>query len=83
MRLLTREGYLIEEQGMTYLAEPDSVPALTPLQAVSCTYRNKSLIDTPSCGNMQMSTLALRRKCSGIPSIARPMLARQRRVPAV
>jgi CoA-transferase family III len=26
MRLLTREGYLIEEQGMTYLAEPDSVP---------------------------------------------------------
>ena len=39
MRLLTRQGLLIEEQGMSYLAEPDSVPALTPLQAASCTYR--------------------------------------------
>jgi hypothetical protein len=39
MRLLTRQGLLIEEQAMTYLAEPDAVPALTPLQAASCTYR--------------------------------------------
>jgi hypothetical protein len=39
MRLLTRRDLLIEEQGMTYLAESDSVPALTPLQAASCTYR--------------------------------------------
>ena len=39
MRLLTREGLLIADEGMTYLAEPDSVPALTPLQAASCTYR--------------------------------------------
>jgi hypothetical protein len=39
LRLLTRQGYLIEEQGMTYLAEPDSDHALTPLQAASCTYR--------------------------------------------
>ena len=45
MRLLTRQGHLIEEQGMalgqplTYLAEPDSDHALTPLQAASCTYR--------------------------------------------
>lgn len=39
LRLLTRQGYLIEEQGMTYLAEPDSDNALTPLQAASCTYR--------------------------------------------
>jgi hypothetical protein len=42
MRLLTRQGLLIEEQGMTYLAEPDAdnaLPALTALQAASCTYR--------------------------------------------
>jgi hypothetical protein len=42
MRLLTRQGYLVEEQGMRYLAEPDadgSDHALTPLQAASCTYR--------------------------------------------
>jgi Putative transposase/Transposase zinc-binding domain len=39
MRLLMRQGWLIEEQGMTYLAEPDSDNALTPLQAASCTYR--------------------------------------------
>ena len=39
MRLLTRTGTLIEEQGMTYLAEIDSHSALTFLQAASCTYR--------------------------------------------
>ena len=39
MRLLTRQGYLIEEQGMTYLAEADTDRALAPLQAASCTYR--------------------------------------------
>jgi hypothetical protein len=39
MRLLTRQGLLIEEQGMSYLAEPDPDNALTPLQAASCTYR--------------------------------------------
>ena len=39
MRLLTRQGYLIEEQGMRYLAEIEANHALTPLQAASCTYR--------------------------------------------
>jgi ribosomal protein S27E len=39
MRLLTRRGLLIEEQGMRYLAEIDSHRALAPLQAASCTYR--------------------------------------------
>ena len=38
-RLLTRHGYLDEEQGMSYLAEPDAHHALTALQAASCTYR--------------------------------------------
>ena len=39
VKLLTRTGYLIEEQGMSYLAEPESDRALTPLQAAGCTYR--------------------------------------------
>ena len=45
MRLLTRQGHLIEEQGMAlgqplrYLAEIETDGALTPLQAASCTYR--------------------------------------------
>src|SRR3954471_4171954 len=32
-------GYLIEEQGMSYLAQAESDRALTPLQAAACTYR--------------------------------------------
>src|SRR5689334_1973444 len=39
VKLLTRAGYLIEEQGMTYLAQAESDRALTPLQAAACTYR--------------------------------------------
>ena len=45
MRLLTRQGHLIEEQGMAlgqplrYLAEIETDRALTPLQAASCPYR--------------------------------------------
>jgi Putative transposase len=39
MRLLTRQGFLIEEQGMNYVAEADRESALLPLQAASCTYR--------------------------------------------
>ena len=39
IKLLTRTGYLIEEQGVSYLAEADSDRALTRLQAAACTYR--------------------------------------------
>jgi len=39
VRLLTRKGYLIEEQGMTYLVDHDPESALAPLQAAACTYR--------------------------------------------
>jgi hypothetical protein len=39
MRLLTRKGYLIEEQGVTYLADTDPETPLGPLQAAACTYR--------------------------------------------
>jgi len=34
-----RKGYLIEEQGVRYLAQAESDRALTPLQAAACTYR--------------------------------------------
>ncbi len=45
MKLLTRRGVLIEEQGSTYLADSDSdaesddARTLRPLQAAACTYR--------------------------------------------
>ena len=39
VKLLTRTGYLIEELGVSYLAEADSQCALTRLQAAACTYR--------------------------------------------
>jgi len=39
MKLLTRKGYLLEEPGMTTLADTDPDPALGPLQAAACTYR--------------------------------------------
>jgi ribosomal protein S27E len=39
LRLLTRQGHLVEEQGMTYLADIGPDNPLTPLQAASCTYR--------------------------------------------
>ncbi len=39
MKLLTRTGYLVEDQGMTYMAENDADSAMTPLQSAACTYR--------------------------------------------
>jgi len=39
MKMLTRRGHLVEEQGMTYLADTDAEDPLATLQAASCTYR--------------------------------------------
>ena len=39
MKRLTRLGYLVEEEGMSYLADLDPDNPLAPLQAASCTYR--------------------------------------------
>jgi hypothetical protein len=39
IKWLTRQGYLIEEEGRRYLGEIDADRALTPLQTASCTYR--------------------------------------------
>ncbi len=36
---LTRLGYLIEEEGMTYMADRDADNPLASLQAASCIYR--------------------------------------------
>ena len=35
MKLLTRQGYLIEEAGMTYVGEIDAHSALTPLHQLT------------------------------------------------
>ncbi|MGH9892406.1 MAG: hypothetical protein ACREA0_10560 [bacterium] len=39
MRLLTRKGYLIDEQEMSYLTDTDPEAVLGPLQSAACTYR--------------------------------------------
>ncbi len=39
LKMLTRHGALMEEQGIPYLADPDGDPALAPLHAAACTYR--------------------------------------------
>jgi hypothetical protein len=39
MKALTRHDTLIEEEGVTYLAEMEAEPALTPLQSAACTYQ--------------------------------------------
>jgi hypothetical protein len=37
MKLLTRTGYLVEDQGITYMAENDADSAMTPLHSTACT----------------------------------------------
>ena len=39
MKLLTRLGYLIEEQDMIFMAQTETDTALGPLQSAACTYR--------------------------------------------
>ena len=39
MKALTRNGALIEEEGMSYLAEMETDAVLSPLQSAACTYR--------------------------------------------
>lgn len=39
MRMLTRLGYLVEEEDMSYLADTDANKPLRSLRAAACTYR--------------------------------------------
>jgi hypothetical protein len=39
MKMLTRLGYLVEKQGVSYIADIDADNPLASLQAASCTYR--------------------------------------------
>ena len=39
MKLLTRLGYLVEEQDMVFMAETDTDAAMAPLHSAACTYR--------------------------------------------
>lgn len=59
MRMLTRQGYLIEEQGMTYLADISADNALKPLQAASCPYR---MAFGPRAGQKVLSVRAVARR---------------------
>ena len=38
LKMLTRRGHLVEEQGMTYIADVDADNPLASWQAVSCIY---------------------------------------------
>jgi hypothetical protein len=39
MKMLTRLGYLVQEQSVSYIADIDADNPLASLQAASCTYR--------------------------------------------
>ena len=52
LKLLTRQGYLVEEQGMTYLADMDADNPLASLQAAACTYR---IVLGPRAGHKVLS----------------------------
>ena len=60
LRRLTREGHLVEEEGVTYVADAhgivDADTLLAPLQAASCTYR----IALPAAGGAPSAELAIR-----------------------
>ena len=56
MKWLSRQAYLIEEEGMRYLGEIEEDRALTPLQAASCTYR---IALGPSAGQKVLSLRTL------------------------
>ena len=39
LAMLTRQGYLVKEEGVTYLADRDADNPLASLQTASCSYR--------------------------------------------
>lgn len=65
--MLIHQGYLVEEQGMTYMADIDPANPLRSLQAASCTYRiasgpragQKVLTLRTVAGRDEKTTLAL------------------------
>ena len=56
MKLLTRTGHIIEEEGVVYLADTDPDNVLAPLQAASCTYR---IAQGPRAGQKVLRVLSL------------------------
>ena len=52
MKLLTRRGVLVEEEGSTYVADSDEVRTLRPLQAAACTCR---IASGPRAGQMVLT----------------------------
>ena len=73
LRLLTRQGHLVEEQGMSYLAEADGDRALTPLQAASCSYR---IAFGPRAGQkvLSLQSISPRGEGAALSTLATPTL---------
>ena len=68
LRLLSRQGHLVEEEGMTYVADAhgiiDPENLLAPLQAASCTYR---IAFGPRAGRKVLSWQYAARRAAPIP----------------
>jgi hypothetical protein len=62
LRLLTRQGHLVEEQGMTYMADIGPDNPLTALQAASCSYR---IAFGPRAGQKVLSLQSISRRGEG------------------
>ena len=73
LRRLTREGHLVEEEGVTYVADAqgivDADTLLAPLQAASCTYR---IARGPQAGR---KVLSLRYAASRAVQMTQPLCA--------
>jgi len=73
MKLFTRKGYLIEEQGMTYLADIDADKPLASLQAASWPCRpRRARGPTPRQARTVHWTVRVRARPSPSPSVCAP-----------
>jgi hypothetical protein len=49
LKMLTRQGHLVEEEGVSYIADIDADHPLASLQAASCTYLQRLAALVPRC----------------------------------
>ena len=61
MKLLTRQGYLVKEEGVTYLADRDADNPLASLQTASCSYRSGAQARRWCCSCLAAPTSAERK----------------------
>ena len=58
LRLLTKAGHLIEEEGMVYLASTDPDNVLAPLQAAAATWRIAYVKNQPTRGSKSITSVS-------------------------